>query len=97
MLINPELIFEALSSDHAISEFQLVVRKSDPADPDSMDRLVLRLEAEAGSQARLAGEIPGLIQKIVMVRPEVEFCEAGEIHNPMKSVKIKRLVDERRH
>jgi phenylacetate-coenzyme A ligase PaaK-like adenylate-forming protein len=57
----------------------------------------LRLEAEAGSQARLAGEIPGLIQKIVMVRPEVEFCEAGEIHNPMKSVKIKRLVDERRH
>jgi len=97
MLINPELIFEALSSDHAISEFQLVVRKSDPADPDSMDRLVLRLEAEAGSRARLAGEIPGLIQKIVMVRPEIEFCGPGEIHNPMKSVKMKRLVDERRH
>jgi phenylacetate-CoA ligase len=97
MLINPELIFEALSADRAISEFQLVVRKSDPTDPDSMDQLVLRIEAEMGARARLAGEIPGLIQKTVMVRPEVVFTGPGEIHNPMNSVKVKRLVDERTH
>jgi phenylacetate-coenzyme A ligase PaaK-like adenylate-forming protein len=83
MLINPELIFEALSSDHSISEFQLVVRKSDPADPDSMDRLVLRLEAETGSQARLAGEIPGLIQKIV-ARARGRVLRVREIHNSEK-------------
>ena len=97
MLINPELIFEALSANRAISEFQLVVRKIDPADPDSMDQLVLRIEAEMGARARLAEEIPGLIQKTVMVRPEVVFAGPGEIHDPMKSVKVKRLVDERSH
>jgi phenylacetate-coenzyme A ligase PaaK-like adenylate-forming protein len=97
MLINPELIYEALSADRAIGEFQLVVRKSDPADPDSMDQLVLRIEAEAGSWARLAAEIPALVQKTVMVRPEVVFAAPGEIHDPMKSVKVKRLVDERSH
>lgn len=95
MLINPELIFEALSADRAISEFQVVVRKSDPADPDSMDSLVVRLEAEPGSRARLVGELPGLVQKIVMVRPELEFADPGEIHDPMKNVKARRLVDER--
>ena len=62
-----------------------------------MDQLVLRIEAEMGSRARLAGEIPALIQKTVMVRPEVVFAGPGEIHDPMKSVKVKRLVDERTH
>jgi phenylacetate-CoA ligase len=97
MLINPELIFEALSADPTIKEFQLVIRKSDPTDPDSMDQLVLRIEAEMGSRIRLAGEIPVLIQKTVMVRPEIVFEDPGKIHDPMKSVKVKRLVDERTH
>jgi phenylacetate-CoA ligase len=97
MLVNPELVFEVLTADRAISEFQLVLRKSDPNDPDSMDQLVLRIEAEPEAHARLAGEIPALIQKAVMVRPDVVFVGRGEIHDPMKSVKIKRLVDERTH
>jgi phenylacetate-CoA ligase len=96
MLINPELVFEALSADRSITEFQLVVRHSDPADPDSMDALVVRIETDAASRARLAGTLPGLVQKIVMVRPVVEFAAPGELHDPMKTVKAKRLVDERR-
>jgi len=97
MLINPELVFEVLTADRAVSEFQLVLRKSDPKDPDSMDQLVLLIEAEPVEHARLTGEIPALIQKAVMIRPEVVFVGRGEIHDPMKSVKIKRLVDERTH
>jgi len=95
MLINPELVFEALSADRAIREFQLAVRKTDPTDPESMDCLVVRLEAEPEARDRLAADIPGLVKRIVMVRPEVEFAGPGEIHDPMKSVKARRLVDER--
>ncbi|MEW6335566.1 MAG: AMP-binding protein [Thermodesulfobacteriota bacterium] len=97
MLVNPELIFDLLSADRAITNYQLVIRKSDPADPDSMDQLLLRIEADSGSQERLAGHLPGLVQKTVMVRPEILFAGPGEIYDPMKSVKAKRLVDERSH
>jgi hypothetical protein len=30
-----------------------------------------------------------------MVRPEVEFAQAGEIHDPLKNIKARRIVDER--
>jgi len=97
MLVNPELIFDLLSADRAITNYQLVIRKSDPADPDSMDQLVLRIEADAGSQERLARDMPGLVRKTVMVRPQIVFAGPGEIYDPMHNVKAKRLVDERRH
>jgi phenylacetate-CoA ligase len=95
MLINPELVFDHLSADRAIREFQLVVRNSVPGDPDSMDALVLRLEAEQGAEKRLAAELPVTVQKITMVRPEIEFARPGELHDPMKSTKAKRVIDER--
>ncbi|MCC7345913.1 MAG: phenylacetate--CoA ligase family protein [Variibacter sp.] len=95
MLVNPELIFEALNSDRGIREYQLVVRKSDPADPESMDDLVVRIEAEPDVQDRLARDVPALVQKIVMVRPAIEFAAPGEIHDPLKAIKARRIVDER--
>lgn len=96
MLINPGIVFDLLSSDRAIREFQLLVRKERPGDADSMDELVLRLEAPEPERARLAAEVPSAIQRAVMVRPRVEFAAPGEIHDPMKNVKARRLVDERR-
>ncbi|MBN8919243.1 MAG: AMP-binding protein, partial [Rhizobiales bacterium] len=95
MLVNPELVFEALNADRSIREFQLVVRKSDPKDPDSMDALDVRLEADAANHTRLAAEVPAMVQKVVMVRPDVEFAAPGEIHDPAKTMKAKRIVDER--
>ncbi len=95
MLINPELVFDHLSADRAIREFQLVVRNSVPGDPDSMDTLVLRLEVEPGSEERLTAELPSIVQRAIMVRPEIEFARPAEIHDPMKSAKAKRVVDER--
>jgi phenylacetate-coenzyme A ligase PaaK-like adenylate-forming protein len=95
MLVNPELVFEVLNADRSIREFQLAVRKSDPRDPDSMDALVVRLEADTADHARLAADVPTLVQKIVMVRPDVEFAAPGEIHDPAKTMKAKRIVDER--
>jgi phenylacetate-CoA ligase len=90
MLINPELVFDHLSADRSIREFQLVVRHSVPGDPDSMDALVLRLEVEQGAERRLAAELPAKVQRVIMVRPEIEFAHPGELHDPMKSTRAQQ-------
>lgn len=95
MLINPDLIIEALSGESAIREYQLVVRKTDPADPDSMDRLVLRLEVEAEARERIAAAVPGIVQRVCMVRPDIEFAGPGEIHDRQSNMKSRMVVDER--
>ncbi|MEK6712148.1 MAG: AMP-binding protein [Nitrospinota bacterium] len=95
-LINPAIVFELLSADRAIREFQLLLRKEDPGRADSLDELVVRLEAPEAERARLAAEVPPQVQRAVMVRPRVEFAAPGEIHDPLKSVKARRFLDERR-
>ena len=94
-LINPGIVFDLLSADRAIREYQLLVRKEKPGDADSMDELVVRLEAPETERGRLAAEVPAAIQRAVMVRPRVEFAGPGELHDPMKNVKARRFVDER--
>ncbi len=96
MLMNPDVIFELLSADRAIREFQLVIQKQDAADADSMDELIVRLEADEAERARLKAEVPAMVQKAVMITPDVEFAGEGEIHDPMKDVKARRLVDLRK-
>ena len=96
MLINPDLVLEALSGEPAIREYQLIVRKTDPADPDSMDQLVVRLEADAPARERLAAEVPAIVQRVCMVRPDIEFAGPGEIHDRLNNMKSCMVVDERR-
>lgn len=96
VLINPAIVFELLSADRAIREFQLLIRRENPGRADSLDELVVRLEAPETERARLAAEVPPQVQRAVMVRPRVEFAAPGEIHDPLKSVKARRLLDERR-
>lgn len=96
MLLNPDIVFEMLTADRGVREYQIVIRKSDPADPDSMDELCIRLEADDADRERLSREIPERVRKAVMIRPDVEFAAPGEIHDPMKQVKARRLVDERK-
>ncbi len=90
-LMNPDVVFELLSADREIREFQLVIRNRG----EGMDELIVRIEAAGADRARLAGEVPGLVRGAVMVTPKVEFAEEGEIHDPMKNVKARRLVDLR--
>jgi phenylacetate-coenzyme A ligase PaaK-like adenylate-forming protein len=95
MLINPELLFDSLSADPSIREFQLVVRNSVPGDADSVDALVLRLEVEDDAKQHLVGDLAAQVQQLFMVRPEIEFAGRGELHDPMKTTKARRIVDER--
>jgi len=95
MLLNPEAVFETLSADRGIREYQLVIRKREEGNLDSMDEFIVRIEAAEGEHERLAREIPLLVQRAVLVTPQVEFSAEGKIHDPMKNVKARRLVDLR--
>lgn len=95
MLVNPALIFDKLSEDRTIQEFQIAVCQENGNDPDSPDVLEIRLEAPASEHQRLSESLPRLVQKMVLVRPRVRFVSPGEIYEPTKSLKARRIVDER--
>lgn len=97
MLVNPHVVFDLLQADRSIHEYQIVIRKEDEADADSMDEFVVRLEADDADRERLAEAVPGLVRDAVMVRPVVEFAATGEIHDIVKNAKARRLIDQRSH
>ncbi len=95
MLMNPEIVFDLLAKERAIREFQIRIRKSAPDDADSMDEMIIRLEAEDSERERLGASLPERVRGAVMIRPVLEFVAPGVIHDPMRDVKARRLVDER--
>ena len=95
MLMNPGIVFDLLGRDRAIREFQIRIRKAIPGDADSMDEMVVRVEAEEAERERLGASLPERVREAVMIRPVLEFAAPGAIHDPMRDVKARRLVDER--
>ena len=95
MLMNPGVVFDLLAKERAIREFQLRIRKSIPGDADSMDEMIIRLEAEDSERERIGASLPEQVRRAVMIRPVLEFAAPGVIHDPMRDVKARRLVDER--
>lgn len=98
MLVNTELINREMSSLTEVEEFQSVITREDPADPFSMDKLVVRVatrETGEAARARLAELIGERLKAAIGVRPEVVFDQAENIFNPAKQMKPIRLVDER--
>ena len=95
MLVNPGIVFDLLGRDRAIREFQIRIRKAIPGDADSMDEMVVRVEAEEAERERIGASLPERVREAVMIRPVLEFAAPGAIHDPMRDVKARRLVDER--
>ena len=95
LLINPALVADALTADPAILEFQLAVRKADPDDPGSPDVLEIRVETDDSQRDRMAAILPDLVQRLVLVRPQVIFAAAGSLYDPLRNLKARRFVDER--
>jgi phenylacetate-CoA ligase len=95
MLVNPDLVDEQLLRLPAIDEYQIVVTKDDPADPYSMDQLVVRVATELPDQAALAQTITRRIREAVQVSPRVEFVTKAAIYDPESAMKAVRIRDER--
>ena len=95
LLINPDLISEFLSGIQLINEFQIIIRKENLSDVDSLDLLVIKVDAFETNHDYLVGFLANEIKKIVMIKPVIEFASLGEIYDPMKNMKIKRVLDLR--
>jgi len=95
MLINPAVLFEAIRTVPGVDEFQVVVAKENPADPFSMDEMILRVAASTEDQSWLTKALVAAAQGAVQVRPRVVFEDASAIYDPGVEAKATRLVDRR--
>ena len=94
MLINPELLLAAMQGLDGLDEFQVVIGRQDPADPFSMDELVVRVET-AAPQPAMAQAVSAATQAAVGVRPRIVFEPPRGIYDPMRHTKATRFVDQR--
>ncbi|TAK35914.1 MAG: phenylacetate--CoA ligase family protein, partial [Lysobacteraceae bacterium] len=96
MLVNPEVIKDELVRVPGLAEFQIVLTRQDPADPLSMDELLVRVAPTDGTSAEaLARVVADRVKKAVSVSPRVEIAEARELYDPERAAKPTRLVDLR--
>lgn len=96
MLIDPGHVADAVLADGRVDEFQMVVDREDPGDPLSMDRLILRYAPKAGVEApALAEDLADAVRHAIGVRPVPQEVLIGEIFDPERSLKSRRLVDLR--
>jgi phenylacetate-CoA ligase len=95
MLINPAVLLEALNAIPGVQEFQVLLRRKDPADPYSMDELVVRLACTSGDREALSELVVARAQEAVRVRPRVEFADPMDIYDPSTQTKAVRFLDER--
>jgi len=98
MLINPAALLQRMQAIASVEEFQVVVDRSDPADPFSTDELVVRIAPRwAGKPETVAAEVAAATQAAVGVRPRVVVEERHAIYDPSREAKAVRFVDRRAH
>jgi phenylacetate-coenzyme A ligase PaaK-like adenylate-forming protein len=95
MLINPTLLMDRIRALPGIDEYQVVLTRQDPADPFSMDEMIVRVASARTDRSALSDEIVTAASGAVGVRPRVEFAAASEIYDPAREAKSTRLVDRR--
>ena len=95
MLINPTVLLEAVRAVPGVDEFQVVLARQDPADPYSMDEMIVRVASPRSDRDALAAAVVEAAQGAVQVRPRVEFAAATDIYDPARHAKAERLVDRR--
>jgi len=96
-LINPGLLKDAIENIGGIAEYQVVFAKTDPNDPYSLDKLIVRV-APSGEipNDELKAKITDAVIRAVEMRPEIEFVSSPfEIFDPRSSLKATRILDQR--
>ncbi len=94
-LVNLDLLKEELDGVPGLDEYQVVIQKSDPSDPFSMDELVLRVAAPAAARDRVVQDVAARTLSATQIRARVEVVEANAIFDPVKDPKAQRVVDRR--
>ena len=93
MLVNPDLMVQALEAELGTRAFQVVITTVDPQVPLSGDVLLLRVAGTA--EPALASRLALRVKDAVGVTPGVEFVDAQTLVDQSVSWKTKKLVDLR--
>jgi len=72
-----------------------VVTRQDPADPRSMDALVVRVASRRPDAERLTDQLVEAAASATGVRPPVALTGANDIYDPRRHAKAQRFVDRR--
>jgi phenylacetate-CoA ligase len=96
MLVNPQVLVDAIRGEPALLDFQAVVDKEIPSDPLSMDRLRLRVVPTASAPAGLDAELAQRVQRAVGVTPVVEQTTADDPLLAGRGWKAQPIVDLRK-
>ncbi len=95
MLINPTALLEAVRAVPGVDEYQVVLARVDPADPFSMDEMIVRVASARADREALIDALIDAAQGAVRVRPRIEITAAADIYDPARDAKATRLVDRR--
>jgi phenylacetate-coenzyme A ligase PaaK-like adenylate-forming protein len=97
MLVNTDVIEDALSELAGVGEFQIVFLRE--SRQGGMDRLVIRIERESDDEPRkgeaFREDVIRSVREAVSIRPEVEFIPRGQLYDHERSIKTKRVLDLR--
>ena len=96
MLVNPQVLVDAIRGEPALLDFQAVVDKENPNDPLSMDRLRLRVVPLASAPAGLDAELAQRVQRAIGVTPIVERTVADDPLLAGRGWKAQPIVDLRK-
>jgi len=94
-LVNLQALKDHFDKLDGLDEYQIVIRPSDPADPFSMDELVVRMAARAGREEAVREIIIAETAAATHVRPVIELTRKDDIFDPLGPAKPRRVVDLR--
>ena len=96
MLVDPQVLVEAVAAETHVLEFQALVEKENAADPLSMDRLILKIVPSAESGDELIERLRRGVHRAIGVTPAVERIEAGDPLISGRGWKAKPILDLRK-
>lgn len=91
MLVNTDVILDALASVAGIGEYRIEFRAEDR--PGAMDQLVIRIEGDIDQALR--EDITQRVRQAVFLRPDIEAAPRGSLYDHEQSIKARRVVDLR--
>ena len=95
MLVNPQLLVDAVMGEPDIVEFQAFVEKEDPEDGLSMDRLLIKLVPKPDADSSVDKRVLDRVRRAIRVTPLIEITTSDDPALKNRGWKTKPLIDLR--
>jgi phenylacetate-coenzyme A ligase PaaK-like adenylate-forming protein len=95
MLVNPALLDRAMEAEPKVLDYQFRLRRSDPADPFSMDELELAVSLAPATPDAHDAALAEAVKHAVGVTPRIARVTHAELVDPGRAWKAKRFIDLR--